>query len=595
MRSLRDALHRADANAFVGRVDALETVATFLAPGSPHRFLLVHGPGGIGKSALLREIGRRGAAQGREVHESDASELDLDALPEGNAPLLLLVDEAELLGAQLPMLRNDLLDRLPADARVVIAGRDRPAPSWWRGGLESLVRELPLTPMPPDEARVLLEARGLTDPDRQREVLAWAHGSPLALVVAASSSGSTTPGAMESVLEDRLAAWLAGSSIDGADPEVLEVAAVTSPVDARLLAAALPGRRLRDAMAQLWALPVVRRVGHGAVLHPALASAIATRLRSEQGNRHRSLVRRIAVHLESRARLGDVRAFLQMVGLIEDPGLVTGFAGGASPTHFGDGLRPGDAAALERATGLGGTPAWAPVAWFLDRLPRHATVVRRIDGSVAGMIGAAPVEQIAQDGSALAADLLDVVARAGCDPGRTLAGPAILLEHEPDAAGDVLWVGYSTAFTHSGVHDLRHCLTHFPDPGRRPVEFLAAAAWQPVPLWSPDSSWLMDWGPSGAIGFVLEQILREQGFGHDLPNRSSVLAPGSEDRLAALVAEVFDDTEADLLQRRIIELAHLGPGLSEREILSELYVSRATYFRLLRRARERLLAADVGP
>jgi hypothetical protein len=591
MRSLRDALHRADAHAFVGRTDALRQVDSFLAPDATHRFLLVHGPGGIGKSALLREIGRRASAAGRSVHSYDARQLDLDDLPAGIAPLLLL-DEADELGAGLTMLRDTLLDRLPEGARVVLAGRERPEPGWWRGGLDTLVREVPLHPLPAEDARSLLECRGLTDRDHQQEVIAWAHGSPLALVVASASAGAVVPTSREAALEERLASWLAGAAIEGADADVLEVASLTSPIDSRLIAAALPGRNLRDALPRLWALPVVRRVGHGAVLHPALATAISTRLRVDQRARYRELVRRIALHLESRARLGDQRALVQLASLVEAPDMVTGITGGASPTHFGDALRPGDVDALARASGLADSPAWSPVAWFLQRLPRYTTVVRRIDGSIAGMFGAAPIEAIAEDGAATARTVVDVLRAAGCEPDRTIAGPAIILEPDADRLDDLLWVGYSTAFGRSGITDIRHCLTHYPDPSHRPTEFLAAAAWQPVPLWTAESSWMMDWGPGGAIGFTLEQVLREQGFA-EVPHRSALLSPGSEAQLAAVVDRVFGDTEEDQLLRKVIELTHLRPGLTQRELLGEVYVSRATYFRLLRKARERILAADV--
>ena len=591
MGTLRDALHQADADAFVGRGPALRTADTFLAPASLERFLLVRGPGGIGKSALLREIGRRGAAAGFVVHLHEAARLDLRALP-SDSPLLLLLDEADELGAGVTMLRDTLLDRLPDQARVVIAGRYPPDPGWWRDGLDSIVRELHLDPLPDDEGRALLESRSLTDPGRQREVLGWAHGSPLALVVAAASAGGVVPTNQEAVLEERLATWLAGASIEGAEKELLEVAALTSPVDTRLLAAALPGRNLRAAMSSLWALPVIRREGHGASLHPALATAIATRLRVDNNLRHRELVRRIALHLEGRARLGDHRALLQLTALIEGPQIVSGIARRTSRTHVGDALRPGDSAALALASGLNESPAWAPVEWFLERFPRHTTVVRRADGGLAGMLGGAPMAAIAADGSATAQAIHAVLQDAGCDPARTMVGPAILLETEPERLVEVLRVAYSIAISRSGIADLRHCLTHYPDPTQRPLEFLAVGAWQPVQLGSRDSSWLMDWGPSGAIGFTLDQVLREQGF-HDQVGRSSLLATGSEERLAASLGRIFSDTDEDNVLRRSIELAHLSPGLTEREILGDLYVSRATYFRLLRRARERVLAAET--
>ena len=55
-RSLRDLAAVADAERFVGRDAELQVAADVLSDASPSRLLFVHGPGGIGKSAMLRSI-----------------------------------------------------------------------------------------------------------------------------------------------------------------------------------------------------------------------------------------------------------------------------------------------------------------------------------------------------------------------------------------------------------------------------------------------------------------------------------------------------------------------------------------------------------
>ncbi len=94
---------------------------------------------------------------------------------------------------------------------------------------------------------------------------------PLALTAAASAPG-TSAAASESDLESRLVALLAGD-LTGVDPRVLEVAAIAWAVDARLLAAALPGHPTRDAMRELGELPVAQQVGPRVRLHAVLAHA----------------------------------------------------------------------------------------------------------------------------------------------------------------------------------------------------------------------------------------------------------------------------------------------------------------------------------
>ncbi len=53
-----------DRRRFVGRAAELEFLERRLHPDGPVRVILVRGAGGIGKSSLLRELGRRARARG---------------------------------------------------------------------------------------------------------------------------------------------------------------------------------------------------------------------------------------------------------------------------------------------------------------------------------------------------------------------------------------------------------------------------------------------------------------------------------------------------------------------------------------------------
>src|SRR5262249_13471075 len=158
----------------------------------PASVVHIVGPGGIGKSALLREIARRGrdhgyavwAFDGREFGPaSEAVEAALRDVTQHARPLLLL-DSYERMGALDPYPRTELLPALPERARVVIAGRSQPDPAWFAGGWESVTARLDLSVLSPVDAEDLLAARGLSD-ERVPAVINWAEGSPLALALAA--------------------------------------------------------------------------------------------------------------------------------------------------------------------------------------------------------------------------------------------------------------------------------------------------------------------------------------------------------------------------------------------------------------------------
>jgi len=112
----------------------------------PAQVVHVCGPGGIGKSTLLREVARRAADRGLTVLTLDGRELGpapgvledaLRTVADDPRPVVLL-DSYEHMGALDSYLRRQLLPNLPDDALVVIAGRGTPDAGWFTGGWESL-------------------------------------------------------------------------------------------------------------------------------------------------------------------------------------------------------------------------------------------------------------------------------------------------------------------------------------------------------------------------------------------------------------------------------------------------------------------------
>jgi chromosomal replication initiation ATPase DnaA len=147
--TVADRLKSARRRRFVGRAAELELfLAALEAPEPPFSVLWIHGPGGVGKTALLGALGEAAADAGvdvvsldlRAVEPSPAAfmaELARAAdLPE-ETPLLealasrepvLLLDTFEAAVGLEDWLREQFVPGLPACALVVVAGRDGPGP-----------------------------------------------------------------------------------------------------------------------------------------------------------------------------------------------------------------------------------------------------------------------------------------------------------------------------------------------------------------------------------------------------------------------------------------------------------------------------------
>jgi len=597
-RTLRDAADAADGARFAGRAAELRIVRDLLDDGSPSRVLFVHGPGGIGKSALLRAAGRLAEEAGFVVAHFDGRALsdDLESLAARmrsvqGSPSCIVIDEVDELGSRLRPLRDRLLEDLSDSARAIFAGRRGPDRSWRENGIDAIVTDLELRPLSDEDSGVILTRRGV-EAARVPGIVAWAQGSPLALTVAASSfvGGPDLHGPVG--LEERLTAWLAGRPILDVSRDVLEVAALARTVDARLLAAALPGRATRDGLRELAALPVVERVGDAFVLHAVLAASIRARLRATEPRREAELIRRIAEHLATRARLGDMGALLRLSQLIESPELRRAIGNDPSDTYYSDSAGVGEFAEFGRAHGFDRGPDWLELLAWVERWPDGVLLMRHIEGRAIMFCCFVPVGMRTPPG-AITSGLRAAVERVGADPDRSVAGVVLFADASPEDIAESARLG-TGAFMRQRGADMQTMLIHYPTPDRRPQLPSAIAVEVPGDLPRPVA--VSDFRPHGAVGTVESMVLSEHGFAaRDLDiDRTALLAEDDDPeriaRLTRALDEVFGSSPAEQRLRRAIELVHLGARRSEEECLEALYVSRPTWYRLLRTARERVLA-----
>lgn len=205
-RPLAARLNAARRRAFVGRRSEIELFREAISNEVPSFVVLhVHGPGGIGKTALLRRLVGEAEAADRTALLLDARHVDaspqgfmtslalaLDAelddpiaVLRGIGDPVLLVDTYERLSPLDGWVRESLLPRLPERAVVVLASREPPMSEWHDDpAWGELLRVVALRDLAVGDARTLLEVRSV-QPSHQDRVLELARGHPLALVLVA--------------------------------------------------------------------------------------------------------------------------------------------------------------------------------------------------------------------------------------------------------------------------------------------------------------------------------------------------------------------------------------------------------------------------
>ena len=373
MSTLAARIAHRDSAAFVGRARELRVVDELLADGG---VLLVHGAGGVGKSVLLREIRRRAAGwepfvvDGRDLPPvPDAIEQALAGAWSAERPLIL-IDTYDRMSALGGYLRSTLLPSLPANAAVVIAGRETPEPGWFEGGWETVAVELPLAALSEFEARALLVRQGLRDDPRAAAITRWAGGLPLALrlgAAAAREDPTWAPGSDAAPLRAHLQR-VSEVALAGEHADVFALACVARVVTPALVADVLPGVDPAAALRWLAGCAFADSRPGGVTLHELVRRPLRATLEPE---RERSLRARVADSLHARA-LDDLTLTIDLADLVEDPAVRAGYSWDGGVDHHVTGPGP------ERLAPDAATQA------FFDSEPGHVLVARDAEGEPCG-------------------------------------------------------------------------------------------------------------------------------------------------------------------------------------------------------------------
>ncbi|MEU6709872.1 hypothetical protein ABZ897_00215 [Nonomuraea sp. NPDC046802] len=361
-----------------------EELAVFNAAlyGGGCSVLYVHGPGGIGKSALLRRFAHEAEAAGRPASMVDGRRLE-PVLRDADA--VLLVDDFDRIQGLEGWLRERFLPRVPMGALVVIAGRNPPDMRWqadpgWAGALEVL----PLRDLRAEDARALMDSSGV--PAELREpLLAFSGGHPLALLLGAAlavkDGGAGRRWTPDQDVVATLLDQLVGELPSAAHRHALEICAHAYMTTEDLLRAALP----QDAgtlFRWLRRLPFVESSSLGLFPRHVVREVLEADLRWRDPEGYAVMHDRIHAHLAERVRTAND---------VDVPGAVAALLyphrGNGAPAGFhGEGefqeevLREEDVGTLIRvATAAEGAASARSAAFWAERQPEAFRLYRRTE------------------------------------------------------------------------------------------------------------------------------------------------------------------------------------------------------------------------
>jgi hypothetical protein len=417
---------------FIGRRSQLELFRQLRTSGA-FAVAYVHGPGGIGKSALLRRMAAESdgvlvdcatLGDGTEAFERAAADVT------GGGSPVLLIDAIDRRPELEPWLRDSFLPGLDDRSLVVVAGRDEPDITWQTSpGWSGVLRVWPLRSLDRRDALELLAASGY--PESDREVLVdRVGGHPLALL--------TAPAMTYPDRDDlRAAAGALWDGVIGTRPtpdheRALEVCAQALATTEDLIRAAA-GEPAGELFRWLRRQPWVSARSDGLVPDDVVRQLVEWTATTRDPGRYLAVHRRIRQYLTAEIRSDDPGAVLPAAAalrfLYRSPGTRSEPLVPRAGTVREDPYTPDDRRRLAViAQRAGGDVLRRAIELWLDGRPEAIRVYRSPTGTVIGALG--------------------WIELAAPDPAQTAADPLVALAWSISRAAAPLMAGERIAIAH---------------------------------------------------------------------------------------------------------------------------------------------------
>lgn len=322
---LEDRIRAERGRQFVGRAEEIDLFTSVIGSRPmPHVVLAVYGPGGVGKTTLLRQFESICRAKGVSSCTLDGRylqpnpDLFVDALcratgqsgqAEAMAALaaegrgVLFVDTYEAIEPLDGWLRETFIPQLPENVLVVLLGRKRPSVGWRSDVWQSLCRAAPLRNLSAVESRSYLSAQTVP-PSVHDQIVHMTHGFPLALSLVAENYAQTgAVGLGPDPSLDIVSALLDRFVENVEEPvqrDLLEICSLVRMTTEALIADVLRSSRTPELFAWLKSLSFMEVTPFGLMPHDLAREAIATDLRWRNADRYSEFHHRVRAYYADR-------------------------------------------------------------------------------------------------------------------------------------------------------------------------------------------------------------------------------------------------------------------------------------------------------